>query len=46
MGPLLGGPSSTDKSNTYYYAIYTTPSIVRNSSPIYYEARPEISNIT
>ena len=45
MGPLWGGPSSTDKSNTHYYANYTTPLIVRNSL-IYYEARPEISNIT
>ena len=45
MGPLWGGPSSTDKSNTHYYANYTTPPIVGNS-PIYYKARPEISNIT
>ena len=45
MGPLWGGPSSTDKSNTHYYANYITPPIVRNS-PIYYKARPEISNIT
>ena len=45
MGPLWGGPSSTDKSNTDYYAHYTTPPIVRNS-PMYYKARPEISNIT
>ena len=45
MGPLWGWPSSTDKSNTHYYANYTTLPIVRNS-PIYYEARPEISNIT
>lgn len=41
----MRGPSSTDKSNTHYYANYTTPPIVRNS-PIYYKARPEISSIT